>query len=196
MAYNNPYGGIVQYFSETPKPDPDFERDYGAPNLYEQLRKYVYSDVEEGKMRVPNKYWELPEGSDALITQYASLADPWKSSLGKYSEGMARRSADVSTMQAGRNLSKAVRGAKMGSLKLQDSFGKMGFRGGESGGLSQYLMSGVQRAGHSASASAQMARLGMLGGVYKGRADYADSLWDLYGDFLASKPGRIAKKED
>ena len=100
-----------------------------------------------------------------------------------------------SVQQAGLSLSKAIRQGKAASGQLQDTYGKMGFRGGESGQLSKYINEGVQRAGNSAAAAAHKARLGMEAAIYGGRADYADSLWDLYGDFLAMKPGRIEKQD-
>ncbi len=168
---------------------------YDTPNVYELMGEYVLQDDmpsagwTKGKalgMGMTEDMWQTLETFKTLIPEYHETSGPFKEAYDK--KVMVSQLYDADAKR-----SKQLRSAKMQAGKDAASYGKMGFRSGETNQMSQYLNQSVRNASNSASASAQKARLGFKAKVDERRKGFVENLWDLYGDFIASSPDRVER---
>tara|TARA_E500000305_G_scaffold101593_2_gene95266 strand:- start:667 stop:1239 length:573 start_codon:yes stop_codon:yes gene_type:complete len=186
-------------FSETGDTDSMYgsynPEEYNQPNIYEMMGEYIlqgdmpageFTKGRAGGMGVTAESYETLQTMKALIPEYGETSNP-------FFEAYDKQSMLSKVYDAEASLSKNIRQAKMKASSSEASYGKMGFRSGESGQASQYLNNSVRNAANSASASAQKARLGYQAKITERRKGFVDSLWELYGDFLAMSPERVEK---
>ena len=199
MPYNNPYGGIDNpYGSQYDMHDeaPYSAEVYDQPNLYNLMADYMLGADQDmpttgqftkgvaGGMGMTEESWDF-------LQMFTSMIPTYGETTGAFKEKASRQQMIHQIYEAGARQSKKVRQAKADSLGQHAQYGKMGFRSGESGQTSQYINDSVLNSNVSESASAMGARYDLGAKKREIRTDFVDSLWELYGDFLASGPERV-----
>ena len=172
--------------------------DYDVPNLWSMMGEYMTGDklpehlTEGGGMRF-HKGWADSLGiskEQALFLERMKTVLPsgYEETSGWMQEKALRADMLKSISDANMKQKKALRLAKAKTLGDSASYGKMGFRSGESGESSQYINESIRNSSATNASMAQKARLGFKLKVDEKRRGFVDSLWDLYGDFLAQSP--------
>jgi hypothetical protein len=195
---DNPYASYTDYYE-----DSGYSSEaYDEPDLYNLMANYMlgrHQNIPQGQgawdqemagsMGMTEDQWHFLERFAALIPEY-------KRTAGTFKEKAHRQKMLHSIYEAGAAQSKKVRNAKAESLGQHSKFGKMGFRSGESGQVSKYINDSVKHSSISESAAAMGSRYDYRAKTRDLRTGFVDSLWDLYGDFLASKPERVVLAAD
>tara|TARA_Y100001973_G_scaffold106003_1_gene181470 strand:- start:1912 stop:2532 length:621 start_codon:yes stop_codon:yes gene_type:complete len=171
---------------------------YNAPDLWSLMGEYMTGDklpahLTEGDGMRFHKGWAdslgiSKEQAIFLERMKSLLPSGYGQTSGAMQEKALRATMIKKVSDANMKQKKALRLAKAKTLGDSASYGKMGFRSGESGQSSQYINESIRNSSATNASMAQKARLGFKLKVDEKRRGFVDSLWDLYGDFLAQSP--------
>ena len=191
--YENIYGSDISTDYYGVGDDPTQIGSVDVPDIGGLMQQYIESNVGEDEWSAETRgRTSVAKASQSLVDLLKQLTPEYKDTSQYFQEQAARFKMKQGIIQANLKAANAKRKAVAKHSTAGESYGKMGFRSGESGISAKYINQALQNTSTSAAASAQKARYGFKIKSDKLREGYVESLWDLYGDFIGQDPLSLA----
>ena len=172
------------------------ERMTNVPDVQNMMYEYIGGTLDEETGQIAFPSYKGGFASRSLVDLLGRLIPDYRQTTDFAKEQAGRETMRKGIIQANIKQANALDQAKAKYVKEGESYGKMGFRSGESGISAKYINQALQNTSTSAAASAQKARYGFKIKSDKLREGYVESLWDLYGDFVGQDPAKGSWVED